>query len=683
LGDMRDWFPSVNRLARYDLARIKSSSHIFMILVAALIGVGGGFGAVGFRYMIRLVQRVAFGSWDYSLQLAGSTPWYVLIFLPAIGLVVIYPLVTRLAREAKGHGVPEVMEAVALRGGVIRPRLVVVKSLASAICIGTGGSIGREGPIAQIGSACGSTIGQLLRVSAVRLRTLVGCGAAAGIAGTFNAPIAGALFAVEVILGDFGVPQFSPIVISSVISTIICRYFLGDTPALIVPSYQMVSAYELLPYGVLGVLAAGVGVGFSTLVYRMEDFFDDLKLAGMLKALIGGMIIGTIAAIGFPNILGVGYETIDRALAGEMAWYLLLALIFLKLAATSVTLASGGSGGIFAPSLFLGAMTGGFWGNVVHYLWPGATASPGAYALVGMGAVVAAATHAPLTAMIIIFEMTGDYKIIPALMAGCVIASILSTRLKRTSIYTEKLARRGVDLSEPLENNVLKKLTVAQVITPKPVTVSEKTSFEKLVDLVIHSPRSEFFVVRNGGQYVGTISVHRMREVLLEGHWLNALVIARDMADSSYPLLSESDNLDLVMKLFTQEHVNELPVLSENKLVGSVRKSDLLEVYHQELMKRDMPGSFRSILASASRIKRTDLGEDYLLAEVEAPSHFIGKTLREMDIRNRYGVEVLLVHQAKKSGKYPPILVSPDYRFTGGDVLLIAGKEEKVRRLAE
>jgi CIC family chloride channel protein len=683
LGDMRNWFLSLNRLARYDLTRIKSSSHIFMMLVAALIGVGGGFGAVGFRYMIRLVQRVAFGSWDYSLQLAGSTPWYVLIFLPAIGLVVIYPLITRLAREAKGHGVPEVMEAVAMRGGVIRPRLVVVKSVASAICIGTGGSIGREGPIAQIGSAFGSTVGQLLRVSAVRLRTLVGCGAAAGIAGTFNAPIAGALFAVEVILGDFGVPQFSPIVISSVISTIICRYFLGDTPALVVPSYQMVSAYELLPYGALGVLAAGVGVGFSTLVYRMEDFFDDLKLAGVLKALIGGVIIGTIAAVGFPHILGVGYETIDLALAGEMAWYLLLVLVFLKLAATSLTLASGGSGGIFAPSLFLGAMTGGFWGNVVHYLWPGVTASPGAYALVGMGAVVAAATHAPLTAMIIIFEMTGDYKIIPALMAGCVIASILSTRLKRTSIYTEKLARRGVDLSEPLENNVLKKLTVAQVITPKPVTVSEKTSFEKLVDLVIHSPRSEFFVVRNGGQYVGTISVHRMREVLLEGRWLNSLVIARDMADSSYPLLGESDNLDLVMKLFTQEHVNELPVLSENKLVGSVRKSDLLEVYHQELMKRDMPGSFRSVLASASRIKRTDLGEDYILAEVEAPSHFSGKTLREMDIRNRYGVEVLLVHQAKKSGKYPPILVSPDYRFAGGDVLLIAGKEEKVRGLAE
>ena len=341
---MRTWLDSRIKSARYDLAQIKSSSHIFMMSVAAVIGVGGGFGAVGFRYLIRLVQWAAFGSWEYTLKTASSTPWYILIFLPAVGLLVIYPLVNRLAREAKGHGVPEVMEAVAMRGGVIRPRLVVVKTLASAICIGTGGSVGREGPIAQIGSAFGSTVGQLFRVSPARLRTLVGCGAAAGIAGTFNAPIAGALFAVEVILGDFGVSQFSPIVISSVISTIICRYFLGDRPALIVPAYQMISAYELLPYAGLGLLAAGVGIAFSTVLYKVEDFFQGLKVPGMVKPLIGGMIIGSMA-LEFPHILGVGYETIDMALAGDMAWYLLLGLIFIKLTATSVTLGSGGSGG--------------------------------------------------------------------------------------------------------------------------------------------------------------------------------------------------------------------------------------------------------------------------------------------------------------------------------------------------
>jgi chloride channel protein, CIC family len=685
--DNRRWTSMKNELDSADREEpkgrtwLRSSGHALMMVVAALIGVGGGFGAVGFRYLIRLVQWAAFGSWDYSLKVASSTPWYILIFLPAAGLFVIFPLVNRFAREAKGHGVPEVMEAVAMRGGMIRARLVAVKTLASAICIGTGGSVGREGPIAQIGSAFGSTVGQLLRVPVTRLRTLVGCGAAAGIAGTFNAPIAGALFAVEVILGDFGVPQFSPIVISSVVSTVVSRRFLGNTPAFIVPTYQLVSVYELMPYAILGLIAAGVGVAFSTLLYKVEDLFEDLKVPGWSKSLIGGMIIGSIA-LGFPHILGVGYETIDMALAGEMGWHSLLALLFIKLAATSVTLGSGGSGGIFAPSLFLGAMTGGFWGHIVHSLWPSVTAGPGAYALVGMGAVVAAATHAPLTAMIIIFEMTGHYEIVPPLMAGCVIASILSTRLKKTSIYTEKLARRGVQLFEPLENNVLKKWTVSQVMTSDPVVIPEGATFQKVVELFVHSPRSEFFVVRNGKQYVGTISVHRMRQVLLDRDRLESLIIAGDMAESSYPILRERDNLDMVMKLFTQENVNELPVISENQLVGSVRKSDVLELYHQEIMKRDLPGSFRSVLASATRNQSIYLGDGYLMAEVEVPPYFLGKTVREMDVRNQYGVDVLLIHPAKKSGKYSPTLVPPDYRFSAGDAFLIAGKEDPVRRLA-
>jgi len=660
-------------------SRFKASEYVFMILLAALIGVGGGFGAIGFRYLIRSVQWAAFGSFDTTLEVVRTVPWYFLISIPAIGGLLIYPLVSRLAKEAKGHGVPEVMEAVALRGGVIRPRLVLVKALASAISIGTGGSVGREGPIVQIGSAFGSTIGQVLRLSAVRVRTLVGCGAAAGIAGTFNSPIAGALFAVEVILGDFGVPQFSPIVISSVVSTIVSRHFLGNNPAFIVPSYELVSAYELLPYALLGLMAGVVGVTFSTLLYKAEDLFDGLRIPGFTKPLIGGVMIGTLA-IGFPHILGVGYETIDMALANKMTWYLLLTLIFLKLVATSLTLGSGGSGGIFAPSLFLGAMTGGFLGTVVHHFLPTITASEGAYAMVGMGAVVAATTHAPLTAMIIIFEMTGDYKIIPPLMAACVIATLLSIRLKATSIYTEKLTRRGVQLFEPLEINVLKKFPVSHVINKKPVVIPEETSFEKILDLVVHSAHSEFFVVRDGS-YVGTISVHQMRKVLQESDWANPLIIARDMADSTYPILTLEDKLDVVMKLFTQVYVDELPVISDHKLVGSVRKSDVLEAYHRELTRRDLSGTFHGALTCVTRTKCVDLGEDYIMAELECPPHFVGKTLKELRVLVNYGVQVILIRPAKRAGKEGSMVVSPDYRFSHGDVILVLGKQRQVQAL--
>jgi CIC family chloride channel protein len=679
---MMKTFGFVGVMARSCLLRLRSSPYVFMILVAALIGVGGGLGAVGFRYLIRAVQLLAFGSWQYSLEVVRSVPWYVLLLIPAAGLVVIFPFVNWLAKEAKGHGVPEVMEAVALRGGAIRPRIVLVKALASAICIGTGGSIGREGPIVQIGSAFGSALGQLLRIPPSRLRTLVGCGAAAGIAGTFNAPIAGALFSVEVILGDFGLAHFSPIVISSVVSTVVARQFLGDTPAFIVPTYQLVSAYELVPYALLGLLAGLVGVGFSTLLYKTEDLFEQLKVPEIVKPMIGGLLIGFIA-LRFPQVLGVGYETIDLALAGKMAGELLLALVFLKLAATCTTLAAGGSGGIFAPSLFLGAMTGGFMGTVVHQALPFVTAGPGAYATVGMGAVVAAATHAPLTAMIIIFEMTGDYKIIPPLMISCVIATVLSIRLKKSSIYTEKLERRGVDVFKPLEMNVLKKLPISEVVDKKPLKIQEATPFSKLLDLVVNSSRSEFFVVRDGDHYVGAISVHQMREVLLDGDWLNPLIIARDMADPTYPALKSTDSLDMAMKLFGQEHVEELPVIEDSKLIGSVKRSDVIEEYHRELMKRDLAGSFQGALAWTARTKNIDLGEDYMMAELECPSDFAGKSLRELNARVNYGVEVILIRQGKNPKREAVVVVSPDYRFFNGDVLLVVGKKASVQSLME
>jgi len=678
--DMSRKLDRIGRSVQIAFLRVKGSDHIFMILVGALIGLGGGFVAVGFRHLIRVVQRVAYGTWSFDLDVAHSIPGSVLIFIPAIGGLLVAPLVFRVAREARGHGVPEVMEAVALHGGVIRTRLVLVKALASAISIGTGGSIGREGPIVQVGSAFGSSIGQLFRVSAPRLRTLVGCGAAAGIAGTFNAPIAGALFAVEIILGDFGVSQFSPIVISSVISTIVSRHMLGDMPAFIVPSYELVSAYEMLPYAVLGLAAGFVGVGFTTLLYRTEDHFNALRVSDLAKPFIGGLLIGSIS-LAFPHILGVGYETIDMALAGRMTWYLLMALIFVKLAATSITLGSGGSGGIFAPSLFLGAMTGGLLGTWVHEAFPSVTAGPGAYAMVGMGAVAAATTHAPLTAMIIIFEMTGDYKIIPPLMAACVISCVLATRLKRTSIYTEKLRRRGIELFEPLEVDVMRRMPVSSAITREPVVVSQETPFGDLVDLVVNSPQNEFFVVRDGREYVGTISVHQLRRVILDRDWLGQLIIAGDMADITYPSLVAEDTLDLAMKFFAQEHIEELPVLSKGRLVGSVRKADVLDLYNREVMRRDLSSGFQGALTWVERTKSIDLGEGYVMAELEAPPHFVGKTLRQLNVRSNHGVEVVLIKRAKREGREGTIVSPADYTIEHGDVLLLAGPRDQVKLL--
>ena len=560
-----------------------------MAVLAVFVGLAGGFGAVGFRYLINLFQSLAYGSDGNLLDLVQSIPWYLRVSVPALGGLVVGPMVYFLAREAKGHGVPEVMESVALKSGLIRKRLVVIKSLASAICIGTGGSVGREGPIVQIGSAIGSTIGQMLKISADRMRTLVGCGAAAGIAATFNAPIAGSMFALEMILGDFGLATFSPIVISSVIATAVSRHFLGDAPAFIVPGYELVSAWEFPIYVTLGLFCALVAVTFTKTLYRMEDIFDGLKFPEYLKAAIGGVILGVISLL-FPQILGVGYGAIDLSLSQSYAWWLMLVLVLGKILATSITIGSGGSGGIFAPSLFIGAMAGGFFGTIVHNFLPSVTASPGAYSIVGMGAVVSATTHGPLTALLMLFEMTGDYKIILPLMITCIISNIVGRQFLKESIYTLKLLRRGINLEEGKEVNVLKSIKVSEVMNTEMETITESLSIERLAEIISKSKYNSFPVVSDGNKLTGILSFYDYNEAIFDEN-LRGLVVAKDIATSDVITISMDDNLYNALEKITFKDFSILPVVSTDaptQLMGVLTRRDIMGAYNKAVIKKSL-----------------------------------------------------------------------------------------------
>ncbi len=560
-----------------------------MVVLAILVGFAAGFGAVGFRYLINFFQTISYGSDGELLGLVQSIPWYLRISVPALGGLVVGPMVYFWAREAKGHGVPEVMESVALKSGLIRKRLVIIKSLASAICIGTGGSVGREGPIVQIGSAIGSTIGQMLKISADRMRTLVGCGAAAGIAATFNAPIAGSMFALEIILGDFGLATFSPIVISSVVATAVSRHFLGDAPAFIVPAYELVSAWEFPLYVILGLFCAVVAVAFTKSLYKMEDIFNGLKFPEYLKAALGGVIIGTVGLL-FPQILGVGYGAIDLSLSQDLAWWLLLVLVMCKILATSITIGSGGSGGIFAPSLFMGAMAGGFFGTVVHNLFPSVTASPGAYSIVGMGAVVSATTHGPLTALLMLFEMTGDYKIILPLMITCVISNIVGRQFLKESIYTLKLLRRGINLEEGKEVNVLKSIKVSEVMNTEVETITEALGLERLAEIVFKSKYNSFPVVCDGNKLTGILSFFDYNEAIFDED-LKGLVVAKDIATSDVVTISTEDNLYDALEKITFKDFSIIPVVSPDdpaKLMGVLTRRDIMGAYNKAVIKKSL-----------------------------------------------------------------------------------------------
>jgi CIC family chloride channel protein len=569
------------------LKPLGSSEQTTMAFFALIVGIASGLGAVGFRYLIGVFQRLGYGSADELLWVLLDLPWHRYIWVPAVGGLVVGPMIYFFAREAKGHGVPEVMEAVALRGGVIRKRVVAIKTLASAISIGVGGSVGREGPIVQIGSAIGSSIGQMLNVSQGRMRTLVGCGAAGGIAATFNAPIAGAMFALEVILGDFGLATFSPIVISAVTATAISRAFLGDFPAFFVPAYSLVSAWEFPLYLLLGVMCAGVGVLFTRVLYKAEDLFDQVPIPEYMKASVGGMIMGCTALV-FPHVLGVGYGGIDMALMQHLGWFMMLVLVFMKIIATSLTIGSGLSGGIFAPSLFIGAMAGGAFGSLVHPLLPAYTASPGAYAIVGMAAVVSATTHGPLTAILILFEMTGDYKIILPLMITCIVSCLLAGRLFRDSIYSMKLTRRGIDIRAGREVNVLKGIKVRDVMNPEVETVTHEMKIEKLAETISKSKFNSFPVLDDRGCLSGILSYQDYSEVLFNPD-LKDLVVAGDIASTRVVTVTTEDNLHHAMELFTRRDFSIIPVVDPSdgcRLVGVLTRRDIISAYDKAVIKQ-------------------------------------------------------------------------------------------------
>ncbi|MFH1351068.1 MAG: chloride channel protein [Pseudomonadota bacterium] len=568
---------------------IKTNEHTIMAVLAVIVGLAGGFGAVVFRHFIIFIQTISYGSGENLLELVQSTPWYLRILVPALGGLIVGPLVYFLAREAKGHGVPEVMEAVALKSGIIRKRIVLVKTLASAICIGTGGSVGREGPIVQIGSAIGSSIGQVLRISGDRIRTLVGCGAAAGIAATFNAPIAGSMFALEIILGDFGLATFSPIVISSVVATAVSRHYLGNTPAFIVPAYQLVSPWELPLYVILGLFCALVAWTFTHTLYKFEDLFDSIRFPEYLKAALGGVIIGGMSLL-FPHILGVGYPAIDLALAQKLSWWLLFMLIAMKIMATSITIGSGGSGGIFAPSLFMGAMAGGFFGAVVHTIFPAITAPPGAYSIVGMGAVVSGTTHGPLSAMLILFEMTGDYKIILPLMIACIISTLMSSQLSIESIYTLKLIRRGINIKAGKEVNVLKSILVKDVMNPSVDSIPERMSLRNFAEKIARSKYNSFPVVDDEGHLKGILSFYDYQDAIFDEN-LKDLVLAKDIATTDVITVSSKDNLYDALEKITLRDFALLPVVSpENKyqLIGILTRGDIISAYNKAVIKKTL-----------------------------------------------------------------------------------------------
>lgn len=654
------------------------ATHIRLTLLAVVVGLIAGLASVAFKIMIHFFQSQFWRS-PTIIQAASSQKWYLIILIPAIGGLLVGPLVYYGAREAKGHGVPEIMESLIFRAGRIRNQVAVIKGLASSICIGSGGSTGREGPIVQISASLASSVGQIFRIGERGMRTLVAAGAGAGIGATFNAPIAGALFAVEVILGEFGVFSFSPIIIASVISTLTSRMLMGDFSAFTVPKYTLISIWEIGPYILLGIISGLVAILFIEILYFLEDKFEILHLHPLLKPALGGLLVGLIG-LKLPQVFGVSYEAIDACLGNQLGFWLAFLLVFAKVFSTSLTLGSGGSGGIFAPSLFMGAMTGSFIGSIFHHYFPQSISSPGAFALVGMGAVVAAATHAPITAIVIIFELTNDYKIILPLMLSCIIASLVTVGLHKESIYTMRLKRKGILFKEGREVNILRSLFVRDLISQDYEMFLNTERVGKIIDQAIGGKHHAFQIVDAYKNYVGCFSLNQLKKLVLQKELVDSFVIAEDIAVPEIHIDYE-DNLENAMEIFGRKDVAEIAVLKDKKFFGVIKRKDVIEAYNHEITKKEATSGLIQKLKFTHLTKTIDIGKGYTIMEIDAPYSFWNKTLKELNLKALYRIDVLLIKR-----KYPPQTItipSAEESIRKGDLLVLAGLEENIKKITE
>ncbi len=561
-----------------------------LAVLAVTVGAGAGAGAIAFRWLIATFTRILSGHADYSAAGHAANPHVALlgrffvVLAPVLAGLVYGPLVARFAPEARGHGVPEVMYAVARRGGRIGPQVAIVKSLASALCIGSGGSVGREGPIVQIGSALGSSLGTWLRVAQARLRILVACGAAGGIAATFNAPMAGVFFAMELILRDFTAQSFGMVALASVTASVIGRAAFGDTPFLHLPAFHVQHLGQYALFALLGLLSGALGVGFTRVLYAVEDLCDKLwRGPDWARPAAGGLALGALL-LALPEMYGVGYPVLDKGVYGAYTLGFVLVLMAGKMLATSLTIGIGGSGGVFAPSLFIGAMFGSAFGQGAGHLLPALAGPPGAYALIGMGAVFAGAARAPITAVIIIFELTGDYTVILPLMAAISLATGVSALISRDTIYTLKLRRRGIDLDTPAPAALLPGRTLRDVMEPAPAPLPGDITLHQAEQRLSRARRGVLPVTGPDGQYLGVLTAQAAAAALSDERATGptAELLVRELIQLPQTMTLESPLHEALDALVTAEP-SGLPVLDPTgrHLAGWITHQSLLAAVHK------------------------------------------------------------------------------------------------------
>ena len=666
------------------LRRAGLDDHALLLLLAGLVGLIAGGGVVLFRLLYESITAAMIpGAQGHDLlEAIRARPWPWLIAGTSAGGLLVGLLRRFGAKGFEFHGVAQVIHAVAYREGRIPARITGVRFLTNALSIGSGGSVGPEGPVIELGAGLGSTSAQALGLSPERIRTLVGCGAAAGLSAAFNAPIAGAIFALEIVLKDFAVVTFSPIIVASVLSTVLSRMVLGAEPAFAVPGYELVSPYELFFYVGLGVLAGLWGALFSHSLRHSERLCARVPFPRPLLPAAGGALLG-VGLVFLPELYGVGYEPITSLLQGEFTWTMITLLLVAKFVATNLTLGSGFAGGIFAPILFMGSAMGALVGKGVNAILPEQSSAPGAYALVGMAALMAAVTHAPITSILLVFEMTGGYEVILPLMLSCIAAVAVAQAVSRGSAFTLGLTAHGLDVNYGRESAILRNYYAEDIMHTEVPKVHLSTRFGEILDRFIEHREDRWYVVDDHDRLVGAIDLHDIKSVLQE-QGLRWVVIAADVMHPVERTVSRRENLeDAILVLSGGE--DEVPVITspeEPRLVGRLTRGDVLELYHREILHKEVLGI--KLVGRATQTSQTlDLPSEYAVELVPVNDALADRSLAELDLRGRFGVHVIALKRPGRRMSGRNELPDPREPLQRGDRLIVVGRKEDTARLRD
>ena len=661
-------------------ALFAENENALFFTAVCLVGALGGLAGAAFRWLFQLAMTGFWGRSGVLLEVAASVPWWARLAVPVMGggLAAALAVLFATRRDAQG-GFPDILEIVSLGGRTIRLSSSLRRAAASLMTLASGGSVGREGPMGQIAAAIGSRIGRSFRFSEDRIRILVAAGIAAGFAAAYNTPIGATLFVLEVIIGSFNMVFFGPAVVAAAISTLVTRFFAGPGP-IYAPGaeYALVSAWEVGPYLVLGFLAGLASVLFQVTMERTYRVWDGLKLPLLLRTPLGGLCVGALAVF-WPYILGNGYETINLVLAGRLAVGLLAILFVTKMLATTITLASGGSGGVFTSTMFIGAVLGGVFGMLTHQIAPGHTAVSGAYALAGMGGIIAGTTHAPFLAIIMVFEMTQNYGIVLPLMLTSITAYWTARSIRGTSIYTEELKRRGMRWEGTAQERLLRSLTVKDIMLPDVTLYPADLPLEKVVDVFQNSRVLQLYVGDDEGRLLGIVELHEVKRMM--GEEPASFVIAADLV-TEIPVVTPDDSLVEVNEKLWFRDLGQLPVVDgeTQKFLGIVTRRDVLGAFDREVLRRNrLLAKVRSM--EGAGFDYFELPEESRMSRIVVPGEFVGQTLAEAQLRARHGVTVMAIQRLDAAGREHRIAPRPDTRLVRGDTLIVLGEDSAMDRI--